>query len=766
MQKATILLVEDEPAMLEGMYDLLQVVDVGYDLHVLTADNGQAALRVAEKEPPDLIVSDIMMPTMNGYELLQTVRRNPEWTHIPFIFLTAKGRYEDIHKGRVSGANLYITKPFNPTELVELIEVQLDRSMQLQLMRHESLGLLKRNLMKILNHELRTPLTYVTAYLDMIKVDTNRGIDGNFPEYLRGIQAGCVRLTQLVRDFIQVLELRTGETEDHINQSAVMLDDLPTLLSELVEQARPLAKELGITLDYDEPAKLPLLRGVPGMLQDAIGRILDNAIKFTSQFRARSGNVHVNTAVIDQEIHISVSDEGMGFPEQATNRLFDLFYQHDRMKFEQQGAGIGLTIAQGIVTLHGGRIEVESVEEEGSTFTIVLPLLDTAAIKQPTVPDKTQATILVVEDNPHLLSGLEELLQIANSHYSFKILTAENGRVALEVLAKHRPDLIISDIMMPEMNGYQLLTEVRNDPNWLQIPFIFLTAKGEEHEIHKGLRSGVEQYITKPYNSDELIDLIISQLDRHFQIQDIISQDFDDLKRSILNLITPDIQRPLHTVSQFSSDLADRLQEVSTDQELIDSLETIQAESLTLTDLIEDLITLAELWTGEAVLGYEMRVCPISDPHLLLRETVQKYALDPHQPIQLAIRPEDHNLPAIQGVSTMIIDSLQRLIHTCMQRQSTPSVVLSLRQHETYLKIIIAANLPLTANEFTQMQTIFSGERTSAVELLSNTNLQIANGYIDLHNGHIAITPAHPATRPDGTAQPYEIVVALPYHRS
>lgn len=754
--------------MLEGMYDLMQIADIGYDLHVLTAENGQVALDTVAKQIPDLIVSDIMMPIMNGYELLQSVRRNPDWTHIPFIFLTAKGAYEDVHRGRVSGANLYITKPFNPKELVELIGVQLKRSMQLKTTRQENLGTLKRNLLQILNHEFRTPLTYVTAYLDMILVDTSQGIEDNFSEYLRGVQAGCVRLTKLVSDFIQVLELRTGETKQKLYRNAAVLNDLPTLLTDVVAQAEALAQNQGVTLHYEAPNVLPPVMGVSIKLQNAIGRILDNAIKFTSKFRRQSGNVYVDTAVINQEIHIRIQDEGMGFPPQAINRLFELFYQHQRSQFEQQGAGIGLTIAQGLVMLHGGHIDVTSVEETGSTFTIVLPIYqeDRAATLASDQPHH-EATILVVEDDHHLLMGLQELLEISGNHYDLHILTAENGRLALELLASHQPDLIISDIMMPEMGGYEFLTEVRKNPEWLQIPFIFLTAKGEEHEIHQGLSSGVEQYITKPYNSDELIDLVISQLDRHFHLQNIISQDFESLKRNILGLITPDIQRPLSTVTEFSNSLATSIQQVNTPEELITSLEDIQGESLALTKLVEDLINLAELWTGEAVLGYEMRACPISSPYLLLHETTQAYQLDAQQPVKLAADAEDYNLPPIFGVSTLLVDSLRRLIETCLQQQSSPGVVLSVQQNGDQLDFTITGKLSLTAEQLANWQALFAKEEQSTAAPLTDTSLQIAQGYIALHNGRITIQPVPPPTEPADadTEHPYQITVTLPIYK-
>ena len=128
----TILLVEDDKSMLFGMSDLLQVVDIDYEVVVQTAGNGQEALERMEKTTPDLIVSDIMMPLMDGFQFLTEVQKKPAWANIPFIFLTARGEKHEIHKGRLSGAALYITKPFQSMDLLELIKTQLDRKFQLE----------------------------------------------------------------------------------------------------------------------------------------------------------------------------------------------------------------------------------------------------------------------------------------------------------------------------------------------------------------------------------------------------------------------------------------------------------------------------------------------------------------------------------------------------------------------------------------------------------------------------------------------------------
>jgi DNA-binding response OmpR family regulator/two-component sensor histidine kinase len=570
-----ILLVEDDPSMLDGMSDLLQVMDIGYEVSILTASDGLKALEVMSEQTPDLIVSDIMMPKVDGFQFLQEVRKNLSWAHIPFIFLTAKGEKQEVYQGRVSGADLYITKPFNSSELLELIKTQLDRAFQLRLTHQQNMDNLKKGILQILNHEFRTPLTYVTAYYDMLADSVNKFTDGlNFQEYLRGIQAGCIRLNRLVEDFIQVIELRTGEARAAYEQRAQPINDLDTLLREAIEAKQEQADRRNVHIHYHVESNLPPVFGDRRSLLEIFHRLLDNAIKFTYAHHIHKdgdGNVFISTAVKANKIHISIKDEGIGFPNRIQDKIFELFFQHNRGLLEQQGAGTGLTIAEGLVKLHRGRIEVEGQQDVGSQFTIVLPVFEdsTSQTKLPLSQDdggRKEATVLIVEDDRHLLEGLQELLEIFDGKYRLNVLTAPNGEAGLEVLRKCQSDLIISDIMMPYMDGYTFLEQVRQNPDWLHIPFIFLTAKGERQDIHRGWRSGVEEYVTKPYDSDTLLGLVVKQLDRYFQMQGIHAQNFDALKRSILNLITPDFRLPLSSVPEYSPKSSIELDDAYTDE--------------------------------------------------------------------------------------------------------------------------------------------------------------------------------------------------------
>ena len=749
-RSASILLVEDDLSMLNGMHDLFQMpsllenAGIDYDVDVKTANNGHEALAVMADCTPDLIVSDIMMPVMDGYEFLNKVQENPQWLHIPFIFLTAKGNKEEILDGQLRGANLYITKPFASIELLELIRSQLNRSFQRQLTNQQNIANLKKGILQILNHEFRTPLTYVTAYYEMLRESVNRFPDNhNFQEYLRGIQAGCVRLTKLIEDFILVIELRTGEYKSKFQRQAKLVTSINSLVQTAVQKQEEEAARKGITIELSLSPDLLPVHGDLRSLQAIFDRLLNNAIKFTPINKNKNAKIYITTKCHNNNVLISFQDEGIGFPQDIRRQIFDLFFQHNRGIMEQQGAGTGLTVAKGLVDLHNGRIDVTTQQDVGSTFTVQLPVFSGTFERPQATPQRLQATILAVEDEESLLIGLKELLEIASDKYELTILTATHGQHGLEVLSQHKPDLIISDIMMPVMDGFSFLHNVRQNPDLIHIPFIFLTAKGERQDRHHGLSEGAEIYLTKPYDSDELLQHITSQLDQYFQLQGVQSQNFDLLKRGILQLITPDFRLPLTAVQEYSNVLASGLENVRSDEDLKRSLHGIQEGSVRLTNLVEDFISLAEIKTGEAETAYALREQPIYNfGHILCEISQSCQYINSREDI--GVRCEfPKGLPPIYGDIESLRDGISRLLE----------VIAKLGLDETHNELIlfvektngeICCNLlippSISEDELNEMAAILANDNLELLEAREYApSLTIARSYIKLNNGRIQI---------------------------
>ena len=769
---ATILLVEDDQSLLDGISDLLEVVDLGYDLSVLTASNGQGGLAILDDHTPDLIISDIMMPTMGGYEFLEHLRSNLAWVHIPVIFLSARGTKEDIRAGRKSGAEMYITKPFDNDELLKLVKSQLDRTFELQQDRARRLDKLQHSIIQLLNHEFRTPLTYVTAYYEMLADGlTNQNIEF-IREYLLGIQVGAVRMTSLIDNFVRVIELRTGEAGNEYNLQAEPIYNLPEIFQAMCQEWQT-TKNGKVDIQFAIPADLPPVFGVTTYLREALNCLIDNAVKFTISKRHIDPEVVITAGLHfgrdnnrqREEVYITIQDNGIGFPQHVQNQLFDLFYQFNREQMEQQGSGSGLTVAKGLIELHGGRIQVESKVGQGSTFTVFLPVYQEAKTghfpsQEPSRPNKP-ATILLLEDEWYLLDGLRELLEIFESDYSLRVITASNGVEGLEKLEQYRPDLIITDIMMPKMDGFEFLAKVRENAAFLHIPVILLTAKGERRDIIRGRSKGAEEYIVKPYDSDELLELVVKQLDRHFQMQSVIRQDFDELKRGILDLLQPDFRNPLTSVSDYSQKLETSLEDVQTEEEMRDSLKGIQSASRRITKMVEDFIFLAEIRTGEAVGSFELASQP-TNASIILMEVCDFVQSDAAKRDITIRRKMDMNLPQTLLDYERLKSGIKRLIYLlidyCDENEKGSILVGSLAKDDSVHLIFGIDGLSFSNERVAQINHLFAQEDVNELELSEHDpELVIIKGIIVLHGGQILID-----NRPGESAR---FVISLPIYQ-
>ncbi len=365
--RQSILVIEDDVAMAGGISDVLELA--GYDVQV--AHHGQEALEAIARRQPDLIVSDIMMPEMDGYELFNRVRANPDWVSIPFIFLTAKGQKSDIRLGRAMGAEDYLVKPFEWEDLLVITRARLARAQSLKQATQVELMMLKNRILNTLSHEFRTPLTYITGYTDLLQEE---GLTPDqLRQFLKRLQSGSTRLSRLVEDFLFLVSLEVGEAQTAYLLQRDHFTDWPALLERV--QARFADKTAGsnVTLTWDVADGVPELMIHAGYVEDAVSRLVDNAIKF---MLGKTGRVQVTVSPRDDGALICVSDEGIGIAEAHLPTMFQSFHQIDRETYEQQGAGVGLAIVRGIVDLHGGQVEATSQVGQGSTFCIWLPRVE------------------------------------------------------------------------------------------------------------------------------------------------------------------------------------------------------------------------------------------------------------------------------------------------------------------------------------------------------------------------------------------------------
>lgn len=368
-ESTRVLVVEDDGHLLSAIRDILELEEY----HVATATNGADAIKVLRKNPsspPDVIVSDIMMPHMNGFDLLEAVRQEDQWVNVPFIFLTAKGEKTDIHRGRRLGADVYLTKPFDPDDLIVAVDACLKRQQNIKRVQQGEVSTVKKKILTILNHEFRTPLTLVVAYADMLKeFDASSMDESEIMSFLRGVNSGADRLRRLIENFIVLVEIDTGDAARTFEWRCREVNDIRLIVEDAFRQVE-LPDQRPRQWEFDIPEHLPGVMVDAQFMTVVIRELMDNAAKFS-----RNGDlVTVSVRAEGDHLLIDVIDQGRGIPENILPRIWDPFFQHNREEYEDQGSGSGLAIVAGLTELHHGTYSVDSVEGEGSTFTLKLPL--------------------------------------------------------------------------------------------------------------------------------------------------------------------------------------------------------------------------------------------------------------------------------------------------------------------------------------------------------------------------------------------------------
>jgi two-component system, sensor histidine kinase and response regulator len=361
-----ILVVEDDLAMSSGIRDVLEMN--GY--RVQLAENGVEGLKALEASRPDLIISDIMMPEMDGFEFLEEVRRHPLWAAVPFIFLTAKGQRPDIRAGKQLGADDYLVKSTDLEDILIVVRAKLDRALTIQQQNRREMDDLKRNLLNMLSHEFRTPLTYITGYVDLIQ--EGEWSPDDLQKFLSRIKGGSNRLNRLVEDFLLLVRFETDDARQAYLMDKGQFSNWAGLITRLFDHQHETAARKHVTLIFNVAPELPLVEAHEGYLENALQRLVDNGLKFA---RHTGGHLWVQVYAEGAHVCCSVKDDGVGIPADEVTRVFDRFYQINRQRSEQQGAGIGLAIVKSVADLHHGVVTCTSMEGTGSEFVLRLPAI-------------------------------------------------------------------------------------------------------------------------------------------------------------------------------------------------------------------------------------------------------------------------------------------------------------------------------------------------------------------------------------------------------
>src|SRR5262245_15028574 len=393
------------------------------------------------------------------------------------------------------------------------------RSLQRSLKKLREYDQLKTDFFSNISHELRTPLTMILSPVDRI-LETQTALSPKIRSLIDVVRVNGNRLLELINQLLEFSKLEAGRTR--LVATAV---DLNALARDLAAAAEPLAEQRGIRLRTKLDSRLPVVAADLDKIETVLRNLVSNALKFTPA----GGAVEIETGLGENCVTAAVTDTGIGIARVDYARVFERFVQIDSSSSRQySGTGLGLALVKEFVELHGGEIHVESEVGLGSRFWFTLPLTcpaDPEAAHRPAArpvranrfaelatvevksPDPAEAIavpadaprILVADDTPEMRGVIAEILA---DHYRISVVS--DGGEAWETIRREPPDLIISDVMMPHVDGYELCRRLREDPATAAIPFVMLTAKADLTMKIEGLNRGADDYLVKPFSPEEL----------------------------------------------------------------------------------------------------------------------------------------------------------------------------------------------------------------------------------------------------------------------
>jgi signal transduction histidine kinase len=557
--KVNILLVDDQPARLMTYQAVL--ADLGQNL--VLAYSGREALEKLMREDFALVLLDVSMPDMDGFEAAQLIHEHPRFERIPIIFVTGVHVSElDRLKGYKAGAVDYVSIPVVPeilrSKVAVLVELyckrrelselnrhlaetnaqlaeantalQAEKNRELQALnaalQHINADLERANLklqsevaertraeealkdadrqkdefLAMLAHELRNPLAPIRNAVSLMRMKSFSD-----PQLLMSrdvIDRQLSQLTRLVDDLLDVSRITRGKI--NLNPEAIALGEL---ISRACETAEPLIQERGHVFRTEIADRTVRVHGDSLRLTQAIGNVLSNAAKYTG----RGGRITLNAQQQGAQVEIRVRDNGIGIAPEKLAHIFDLFTQCQSPGDYQIGLGIGLAIVRRLIEMHGGTVSASSDGTgQGSEFVIRLPVLAAAgeAHEPPAPAEEALAPgarrILVADDNVDSLESLATLLSLSGH----EVYRALDGTLALAAAERYLPDVVLLDIGMPELSGYDVARQIRATPWGKGLVLVALTGWGQESDRRRSHEAGFNSHLVKPVDLEQLNRLL------------------------------------------------------------------------------------------------------------------------------------------------------------------------------------------------------------------------------------------------------------------
>jgi signal transduction histidine kinase len=511
--EVNVLLVDDQPAKLLTYGEILG----GVGANLITAGSAREALDCLLKKEIALVIIDVCMPELDGFELAELIRQHPRYQKTAIIFVSAVNLSDfDRLRGYEYGAIDYVPVPVMPeilrakvnvfldlyrkTRELEVLNRDLEQRVAIRTAALQEADERKNEFLAMLGHELRNPLGAIRTAAQIIGMR-------QITQDQRETSAAVIRrqvehLVRLVDDLLDVSRITRG---------TISIRREPTLVAEIVGQAvetiRPSVDGRGQVLMVDPGSEQLIVNGDGSRLAQVLGNVINNAAKFTPE----GGRIHVTVTRENDEVAIRVTDTGVGVPPEQLETIFDLFTQVGRPGDRSSGGlGIGLALVKRIVQMHDGRVEAMSEGDgKGTQIVVNLPLYTEPPVPvHETTADGTDlalppSRILVVEDNQDVAATMAVRLEMAGH----QVRVANNGPEAIRLGPQFEPEFVILDLGMPQMDGYDTARSIREAPWGREATLVALTGWGHQEERDRTTAAGFDAHLVKPVGEELFAEL-------------------------------------------------------------------------------------------------------------------------------------------------------------------------------------------------------------------------------------------------------------------